>query len=253
MQDTFKNKLARQELLVGTIMTLPSPEIAEILCGAGFDWLFVDLEHSALSIKNAQVILQVAASQVHCVVRIPLNDEVWIKKALDIGASGIIVPLVRTAEEAQRAVRQCKYPPEGLRSVGIGRAHGYGEKFQEYIASANDETAVIIQIEHIDAVDNIEKILKVSGVDGLFVGPYDLSASMQKLGLVNDAEVQKAISHVKRCAAQAKMPIGIFGATAEAVKPYIESGYTLIAAGMDTLLLGSAAKNTTSQLRKGVE
>ncbi len=249
MRDTFKCKLVRQDLLVGTIVTLSSPEIGEILCGAGLDWLFVDLEHSTMSIKDAQAILQATASHVDCVVRVPLNDDVWIKKVLDIGASGVIVPLIRTAEEAQRAVQLCKYPPEGLRSVGIGRAHGYGEKFQDYIESANDEIAVIIQIEHIDAVNNVEKILNVSGIDGLFVGPYDLSASMGKIGQTTDPDVQEAILQVKRAATRARMPMGIFGASAEAVKPFVESGYTLIAVGMDTLLLGSAAKNIMAQLK----
>jgi len=253
MRDKFKRKLVRHDLLVGTIVTLPSPEIAEVLGGSGLDWLFVDLEHSTMSIKDAQAILQATASTVDCVVRVPLNDEIWIKKTLDIGASGIIVPLVKTAEEAQRAVQLCKYPPKGLRSVGIGRAHGYGENFQDYIESANDEIAVIIQVEHIDAVNNIEKILNVPGIDGLFVGPYDLSASMGKIGRPTDPGVQEAISQVKRSATQAKMPMGIFGATTEAVKPYIDNGYTLIAVGMDTLLLGNAAKKITALLKEGAQ
>jgi 2-keto-3-deoxy-L-rhamnonate aldolase RhmA len=249
MQKQFKIKLSRHDLLVGTIVTLPSPEITEILCGSGFDWLFVDLEHSALSIKDAQVILQTATPQVPCVVRVPSNDEVWIKKALDIGAVGIIVPQVRTAEEAEQAVRLCKYPPEGSRSVGIARAQGYGQKFQDYVLSANDETAVILQIEHLDGVDNLEKILSVAGIDCLFVGPYDLSASMGKTGLLNDPDVQNAILRVKNAAEQANIPLGIFGATAEAVKPYIDSGYTVIAVGIDTLLLGNAAKSITALLK----
>ena len=242
MRNVFKHKLVQHDLLVGTIVTLSAPEIAEILSGSDLDWLFVDLEHSALGIKEAQVILQASRPQVPCVVRVPLNDEVWIKKALDIGAAGIIVPQVRTAEEAQQAVRFCKYPPQGTRSVGIGRAQGYGDKFQAYVASADDEVAVIVQIEHIDAVNNLEQIIEVSGIDCLFVGPYDLSASMGKMGLFDDSDVQEAIVHVTECAVQIKMPLGIFGATPEAVKPYMESGYSLIAVGMDTLLLGKAAK-----------
>jgi len=242
MNDSFKKKLIGKDLLFGTIITLPSAEIVEIFCQAGLDWLFMDLEHSAMSIKDAQLLLQVAAPKIPCLIRVPSNDETWIKKALDIGVSGIIVPQVQTVEDAKRAVQLCKYPPEGLRSVGIARAQGYGEKFQEYISSANDEAAVIIQIEHIDAVKNIEKIIKVPGIDCLFVGPYDLSASMGKIGLTTDPDVQKAISKVKRHAEQDRIPLGIFGATPEAVKPYILSGYTLIAVGIDTMLIGKAAK-----------
>ena len=249
MQESFNVKLARRHLLVGTIITLPTPAIAEIFSSAGFDWLFVDLEHSAMSIKDVEIILQTAALRTPCVVRVPSNDEVWIKKVLDIGAAGIIVPNVRTKEEAEQAVQLCKYPPEGVRSVGIARAQGYGDKFQEYVLSANDEIAVIIQVEHIDAVENIQNLIKVPGIDSLFIGPYDLSASMGKMGQTTDSEVQNAISRVKRRAEKANIPLGIFGPTADAVKPYIQNGYTLIAVGIDTLLLGTAAKSITTSLK----
>lgn len=250
MNDSFKTKLARKELLVGTIQTLPSPEITEILCFSGYDWLFVDLEHSTLNSKDAQTILQAASTETPCLIRVPSIDEIWIKKSLDAGASGIIIPQVLTAEAADQAVQLCKYPPEGVRSVGVARAQGYGEKFQEYIDSANKETVVIIQIEHIEAVVNIESIVKVPGIDSLFIGPYDLSASMGIPGCINDPKVQSAISRVKNCADQAGIPLGIFGTTAESVRPYIDIGYTLIAVGMDTMLLRSAAKQAISQIEQ---
>ena len=249
MEPSFKNKLIQNNLLIGTIITLPAPEIAEIFCSAGFDWLFVDLEHSAMSIKDVQVILQAAAPQAPCVIRVPSNDDVWIKKALDIGAAGIIVPNVRTTEEAERAVQRCKYPPEGVRSVGIARAQSYGDKLHEYLSSANDDLAVIIQIEHIDAVDNIHNLIKIPGIDSLFIGPYDLAASMGKMGQTTDTEVQNAIARVKQCAQQANLPLGIFGPTTEAVRPYIQGGYTLIAVGIDTLFLGNAGKTITASLK----
>jgi len=181
---------------------------------------------------------------------VPSIDEAWIKKALDIGACGIIVPQIRTPEEAETSVRLCRYPPVGVRSVGIARAQRYGMNFQEYVASANDETAVIIQIEHIDAVNKIEEIVEVPGIDCFFIGPYDLSASLGKTGLINDPDVQNAILHVKQCVERAKVPLGIFGATADAVNPYIRSGYTLIAVSMDTMMLGSGAKTITSSLKR---
>ncbi len=249
MHPSFKNRLTRGDRLVGTIVTLPATEVAEIFCLSGFDWLFVDLEHSALSLREAQRILQTAAPAVPCAIRIPANKEVWIKRALDSGAAGIIVPQVQTAADARRAVRLGKYPPTGARSVGIARAQGYGVNFQEYVDSANDEIAVIIQIEHIDAVARIEEIAKVPGIDCVFVGPYDLSASMGKTGQVNDPEVQAAISRVRDCVARADIPLGAFGATADTIQPYIESGYTLLAVGIDTLLIGSAARKITAALK----
>lgn len=242
MKNSLRKKMARKSPLVGTMVTLPSPEIAEILCSAGFDWLFIDLEHSAMSVQDAQSILQAASAQVACVIRVPSNDDIWIKKCLDIGASGIIVPQIQSAEEAAQAVQWCRYPPEGSRSVGIARAQGYGASFTAYVDSANAETAVILQIEHINAVRNITSIADTPGIDCLFIGPYDLSASMGKTGQVNDPQVRAAISKVKTCADAAGIPTGIFGMTPGAVRPYIDGGFVLIAINLDTMILGDAAK-----------
>ncbi len=235
--------------MFGTIQTLASPEVTEIIGAAGFDWLFVDLEHSAMSIREAQAILQTADQALACLIRVPVNQEDWIKKSLDTGADGIIIPQIQTAESAARAVSLCKYPPEGTRSVGIARAHGFGARFDQYMADANDEITVILQIEHIHAVENIDTILAVPGIDAVFIGPYDLSASMGKTGRVTDAGVQQAIASVKAKADQAGIPTGIFGATPDAVKPYIDAGHTLIAVGMDTLLMGSALRDMVDALR----
>jgi 2-keto-3-deoxy-L-rhamnonate aldolase RhmA len=241
MNQEFIRKLKRGALQLGTIISLPSPEIAEIYSWAGFDWLFLELEHSVLSLKDAQTMLQ-TTSQIPFVIRVPLIDEVWIKKALDIGPAGLIIPQIQTADDVERVIELCKYPPQGKRSVGIARAQGYGEKFHEYVSNANKNTAVIIMIEHKNAVKNIDDIIKVRGIDCLFIGPYDLSTSMNKAGQTTDPDVQNAISKVKERAMQAKIPLGIFGATVEAVKPYIQMGYKLIAIGVDTMLLSKSAK-----------
>jgi len=248
MNTQFLEKLRRKELLIGTIVTLASTEVVEIYCTAGFDWLFIDLEHSALNMREAQLLMQAATGSAACFIRIPANDETWIKKALDIGADGIIIPQVQTGEEVRQAVQASKYPPQGTRSVGLARAQGYGAKFQEYVSTANTETAVIIQIEHIAAVNTVEDILAVTGVDGLFIGPYDLAASMGKMGRPDDPEVTAAMARVAKSARQAEMPLGIFGATPGSVAPYIMQGYTLIAVGIDTQLLGQTAQNIVSEV-----
>jgi 2-keto-3-deoxy-L-rhamnonate aldolase RhmA len=209
----------------------------------------VDLEHSALTIREAQSILQTVTPGTPCVIRIPANDETWVKKCLDIGADGIIIPHILSVEDAIRGVTFCKYPPDGSRSIGIGRAQGYGFDFQDYISSADDDIAVILQIEHIDAVRNMTSILNLTGIDGLFIGPYDLSASMGKTGLTTDPEVQKAISDVKQHADGAGMPMGIFGVSGEVLKPYIERGYTLIAVGIDTMVFQEAAAKILRTLK----
>ena len=130
MSSNFRAGLKNGDVLIGTLITIPAPEVAEIMVEVGFDWLFVDTEHAPFNAKDALKILQTAGDRCPCIVRIPANHEVWIKKSLDIGADGIIAPQVNSAAEAEQIVRLCKYPPRGSRSVGIGRAHRYGLGFK---------------------------------------------------------------------------------------------------------------------------
>jgi 2-dehydro-3-deoxyglucarate aldolase len=248
MNQSFRQRLEARELLVGTMVTLGAPEVAEIMADAGFDWLFLDAEHSALDTLELQRLLQ-GAGLTPGVVRVATSAEVPIKKALDIGAAGIIAPMVNSAEQAAQVVRWAKYAPLGTRGVGIGRAHGYGAKFQEYVQQANEQVAVIVQAEHIDAVNNMETIAQVAGVDAVLVGPYDLSASLGRLGEVRHPEVVAAIEHVTQVCQAMQLPLGIFGLSAEAVKPYIERGYTLIAVGVDVVLMGEAAKQLLGRVK----
>jgi len=235
-------------LLFGTLISLPSPEIAEILSHTGYDWLFIDAEHGAFNPQQTQPMLQ-AAGDTPCVIRVPAGDDVWIKKALDIGAAGIIVPQVHTAEQAEQIINQCKYSPVGNRGVGIGRAHTYGLNFENTIKRANDETAVILQAESQKAIDNIEEIVKVPGLDAILVGPYDLSASLGRIGEVNHPEVQEAISRVAAVCKAANIKLGYFGVNASAVKPAIENGFTLITVGVDTLFVIKSATESLEELK----
>jgi 2-dehydro-3-deoxyglucarate aldolase len=231
------------------MVTLSCPEVAEVLARAGFDWLFIDSEHSPLEAQNMQALLQGAGPATPCLVRVSSSGELPIKKALDIGAAGIIAPQVNSAEQAEAVVRFSKYSPEGARGVGIGRAHGYGLRFQEYVATANERVAVIVQVEHADAVQNIESIVRVPGIDGVLVGPYDLSASLGKLGQIDHPQVTSAIDRVTQACRKADVRLGIFGTSSDAVRPYIEKGYTLITVGVDTMMLGQAAKTMLSMLK----
>lgn len=249
MTHDFRARLLRGDLLIGTMITLTSPEVAEIMAEVGFDWLFLDAEHSVFEAREIQLMLQAAGVAMPCVVRLAVAAEVPIKKALDIGAAGIIAPQVNSADQAQQIVRMAKYAPAGARGVGIGRAHRYGLKLREYVAEANQRTAVIVQAEHIDAVRNIESIVRVEGVDAVLIGPYDLSASLGRLGQVDHPDVTQAIDRVTEVCLQAGVRLGIFGVSANAVKPYIARGYTLIVAGVDTMLLGQAAGGLLAQLK----
>ncbi len=247
--DAFRDRLNRGERLIGTVVSLPSPEAAEVLSMAGFDWLFVDMEHGAVDIRAARDILRAAGPRTPCLARVPCMDEVWLKQCLDMGADGVIVPQITTAEEVVAVVARCRYPPLGVRGVGVGRAQGYGAALHEYVARANDEIAVVVQIEHIEAVRNIHAIVEVPGVDALFVGPYDLSASMGRIGEVDHPSVREAIAGVHECAGKAGVRMGIFTATADSAKAFLDEGYTLAAVGVDAMLLAGAANELLASLR----
>jgi 2-dehydro-3-deoxyglucarate aldolase len=248
MDHHFRQRLKSGERLIGTMITLASAETTEVLASVGFDWFFLDNEHSPLEAPHLQRIIQ-AAGSTPCIVRVSHSAEVPIKKALDIGAAGIIAPQVNSAEQAAQVVSWAKYAPLGTRGVGIGRAHGYGLKFQEYVNSANDDVAVVVQAEHVDAVNHIEAIVQGPGVDAVLIGPYDLSASLGRLGEVTHPEVVAAIDRVTQACHAAHMPLGIFGLSVQAVQPYIDRGYSLIVVGVDTVLLGTAAKQLLAQVR----
>ena len=249
MKFILKEKLKGEEPLIGTMLTLPSPEIAELISSMGYDWVFIDGEHSSLDFSQIQLLLQCLVPGCSGVVRVPLLDEVWIKKALDSGAEGIIVPNVKTPEEAAKVVSLCKYPPGGTRSVGIARAHTWGLGFKKYVETVNDDLAIIIQLEHADAFARIDDILDVPGYDAVFIGPYDYSASVGKMGKVDDEEIQRGIAVVREKCFRKKIPLGIFGVNAKAVKPYICQGFMLINSGIDFLHLKESAEENLAALR----
>ncbi len=249
MFPNFNQRLKNGEMLLGTMVSLAAPEVSEMFSELGFDWLFVDGEHSPFDAGDLKCILQAVGDRSAVLVRVPAIDEVPIKTALDLGANGIIVPQVNTAEQATRVVQYSRYPPAGGRGVGLGRAHGYGARFDQYMQTANDDVCVVVQAEHIDAVNNIEAIAGVSGIDAVLVGPYDLSASLGKMGQVDHPQVVEAIARVAEVCSSMKMPLGIFGMSAEAVRPYRDRGFNLIVAGVDTVLLSAAAGRLLNELK----
>jgi 2-keto-3-deoxy-L-rhamnonate aldolase RhmA len=240
MTASFRTRLRSGERLVAPLLTLNAPAVTEIMAAVGFDWLFIDAEHAPLEPFQMQALLQ-GAGTTPCVIRLPVGDDVPIKKALDIGAAGIIAPQVNSVDQAKRIVQAAKYAPIGQRGLGIARAHGYGLRVREYMATANDDTAVIVQAEHHDAVAHIREIVRVDGVDGVLIGPYDLSASLGRPGAVDHPEVRGAIERVRDACADAGLRIGIFGVTPEAVQPYIDQGFTMIVVGVDTMMMATAA------------
>jgi 2-keto-3-deoxy-L-rhamnonate aldolase RhmA len=249
MAPTFRARLRAGELLVGPMITLNSPEVVELLAELGFDWLFIDAEHTPIGPPEIQVLLR-AAGRVPAIIRLPSAEATTIGKVLDSGAAGIIVAQVNSAGQAREIVAAARYAPAGRRGRGLARAHGYGLKLAEYSATANETVAVVVQAEHVDAVRNIREIVRVEGVDGVLVGPYDLASSLGRTGDVEHPDVKKAIAAVRAACFEAAMPIGILGLTADAVAPYIEQGFTLIIAGIDVLLIGESARTLLDRVRR---
>ncbi len=243
----FADRLRAKEVLVGTLVSLPSPEICELLSHVGYDWLFIDAEHGAFNPQQAQNMLQ-AASPTPCVIRVPVGEAVWLKKALDIGAAGVIVPQVHNSAQAKDIIKHCKYSPVGDRGIGIGRAHKYGIEFERYLENANNETAVILQAESADAVENINNIVDLEGLDAILIGPYDLSASLGKPGEIDHPLVQKAINKIISTCKAADVSMGFFGVSAEAVLPYKDKGFTLLTVGVDTTFLIKSASQTLAEM-----
>ena len=245
---TFAKRLRNGDLLNSTIVTINAPQVTELLSEAGLDWLFIDGEHGAFGIDALQNLLQ--AANIPALVRVSHAERVALRNVLDIGAAGVIVPQVNNAQAAQDIVSWCRYPPAGTRGVGLTRASRYGFEFKDYLKSAAEETVIIVQAEHKDAVSEIEAIASVEGVDGILIGPYDLSASYGKAGMINDAEIQDAMDTICRACLSKNKVLGFFGMNIEAVMPWIERGATLITVGVDCVTLGTNTKQYADDLQK---
>ncbi|MDI3338975.1 MAG: aldolase/citrate lyase family protein [Sphaerobacter sp.] len=226
-----RRRLQAGEASIGTWLALPSPEAAEHIGRLGFDWLVVDTEHYAIDIRTlAQMFTAIAASDTAPMVRIPWNDPVWFKRVLDAGAWGVVVPMVNSRAEAERAVAATRYPPLGTRSVGGGRhALSFDTTAAEYYRHANDEILLVVQIEHIDAVERVDEILSVPGIDACFIGPNDLAASMG-LGLGVSLEhdhprLVEAIAHVRETAVACGVAPGIHCSHADGVNQRLAEGF----------------------------
>jgi 2-dehydro-3-deoxyglucarate aldolase/4-hydroxy-2-oxoheptanedioate aldolase len=246
----FRQRLLAQTPSIGVVATLADPSVVEILVQAGYDWLWIDAEHSPLNPTDIQKMAQ-AAGGCPCLVRVPGLEEGWVKKVLDTGVDGIIFPLINSGEEARRAVALCRYPPLGRRSMGIGRAQRYGHGFEEYVAQANEQVCVVVQIEHIEGVQRVTEILDTPGVDALLIGPYDLSNSMGKPGQVEHPQVKAAIESVRHACLAFDKPLGVFTTSVDYARRALKDGFTFVAVGIDVMLLANAARQTVQQVKSG--
>ena len=255
MINPVKQALKQGKCSLGSWVQIPHPSLVELMADCGFDWITLDAEHAAIDMETAQACFQ-AMSRTNCMpfVRIPRNDLLWIRRFLDIGAMGVIVPLVNTPEEAARAVAAAKYPPDGERGIGYARANRFGLGFDEYMADANDQIVVIAQIEHFKGVENVEAIAATPGIDGLFIGPYDLSGSMGLLGQFDHPDVRAAMQRVCKAAMAAGIAPGshVVQADAERLRGQMDEGFRFIAYSLDIIFLQNACLSAVGSFREAL-
>jgi 2-dehydro-3-deoxyglucarate aldolase len=235
-------------------MSMAHPSIAEILAMAGYDWVVIETEHTAIDVSEVlRMVIAIEQRGSIPLVRLAWNDPIQAKAVLDSGAAGVLVPSINTKEDVQLAVKMTKYPPLGFRGVGLARAQGYGENFDEYIKNANSDGLLIVQIEHKDAVKNIEEILSVEGIDGTFIGPYDLSMSLGVPGQLSHPSVLEAQDKVLKATLAHGLIAGIHlvhpDTAANECKQTIAKGYRFIALGTDILFLGDSARALQKEAR----
>ena len=247
-----KKALIEREVSLGAWIQIGHPAVAEVLAGAGFDWITVDCEHSDIDVGGFSNIARgISGTGVVPIARVRENDTLAIRQILDAGAGGVIVPLVDTAEDAARAVAAAKYAPDGVRGFAFCRANNWGASFDEYTATANENVVVVVMIESKQAVMNIEEILHVPGADGVFIGPYDMSGSYGVIGRTNHDSVLKACGSVlEACKKHGKAAgIHIVVPTQEVISKAIADGFTFLALGTDAVFIERAAREALNAAR----
>lgn len=251
-KNTLKERLNQKQAVFGTWIMTNSLDNAEILAHTGTDFIMIDAEHGSMDIETAgRMVSVIRGTQTTSLIRVAGNELSLIKRGLDTGAEGVMIPMVNTKEEAEQAVSFCKYPPVGVRGIGAGRAVLFGagaEEFEDYYAQANDQTLVIVQIEHYTAVENIKEILSVPGIDIAFVGPYDLSTSMGLQGQLNHLEVQKSCQKVIEACKKYNVTPGIMTWT-DGMEQHLNMGFKFLLGGIDGAILYDGVKQLVNEFK----
>lgn len=242
MSGELKRDLRAGKTCLGTVVTINSTVVAEILSRSGVDYLWFDLEHATLTVEQLQMLAQAAAaSGVSTVARVPWNDKIAIKRALDTGVDGVIVPEVSTADEAEQAVRAATYAPRGVRGIGLGRACRWGAELTRYIGTADDDMLVIPMIETLAGLRNVRDIVRVDGVDGVLLGSLDLAMEMGLGDQVDHPRVEQAHSDVLAACEEAGAWCGIVTLIPESATARIRQGFRNVVLGIDIDVLGRFA------------
>jgi len=251
---TFRHDLATaRRPLAGMWVCTGSPLVAEICAGGGLDWLLIDMEHAPNGLESVLTQLQaVAAYPVTPVVRVPANDPVTLKQVLDLGAQNVLVPMVSSAEEARAAVAAVRYPPGGRRGIGSALARsGRWNRVDGYLSDGDEHVALFVQVEDVAAVDAAAEIAAVDGVDGVFVGPSDLSASMGLIGQQTHPDVQAAVRRTVDAVRGAGKPVGVNAFDPDVADAYLAAGVSFVLIGADVALLARGSEALAARFAEG--
>jgi 4-hydroxy-2-oxoheptanedioate aldolase len=249
MQD-FRARCVNGDRQIGTFCAIPHPVAIELVAASGLDFLCIDWEHSQIGRERIEDLIR--AADVHGVaamVRVPGHTPEWISAVLDAGAAGVLVPRISTAEQARLAVAASRYPPVGSRGVGPGRAAAYGYRIPDYLKVANETVAVAVQVETAEGLANIEEIVAVDGVDVIFIGPGDLSVSIDAIGPAGADKLNAAIARIASAARNVGRTVGIFRPSADDISAWAAHGVTFYILASDSMFLGASLANGVAAAR----
>ncbi len=246
-----REKLQAGESTVGILMGLGSPSVAELLAHAGYDWLAVETEHNALDAAQVEhMLMALNATEAIPIVRLPSDDPVGIQRALDIGAMGVLVPMIKTAAQAQAIVAATRYPPEGIRGFGPLRASHYAMDYEDYLARSNDNVLVVLMLETREAIDDLEAITEVPGVDAMLMGLWDLSLSYGLNPIeMPFPELDAAIERALEVGRKNNVAMGIGAGSPQELRQRLDQGFRFMVYGTDYLLLSGAARQGIAEFR----
>ena len=254
MANPLKNLLDTAQPAIGTWITLADPYSVELIADAGFDWLLIDTEHIPIGRESLRTILVAAkGSSSAAVVRLSSNSLDHFQTALDLGAQGVMVPMVSTRAEAEKAVSHCRYPPLGIRGFAPVRASGYFQKLEEYASAANSEVSLIVQIETPEGVHNIDEILTTPSVDGIFIGPSDLASFMGLATQTRHPDVVRVVDELMRSARARSIPFGLPSWSPDECLNYVRKGAQLLTLGSDLHYLSSGIRNDLFGVRNSLK
>lgn len=256
MSANLKDAFESNRYLSATWVSVGHPTVAEVCAAEPFDFVLIDTEHTTTTletVENMHRAIEAVPGETGSVIRVPWNDPVYLKRVLDVGVSGVMVPMIDTAEEAESLVESLRYPPEGTRGIASGRASNYGEDFQSYVANANETFATIAQIETVAGLENADEIASIDGIDALFAGPADLSGALGIFGEWDAPEFVDAMDRVIDAAHGAGIAVGTLTVEPEDVPGRVEQGFDFQIIGKDTSSLKRVNANALERYDRSID